>query len=219
MTLRVVSPTGQRWADLFDGYVEGPKTFPSNRIIELGTDVRDKYAPIIFGQKGPDVGVIIEETGLDVSNYFAAKGTAKYWPEPPWDRQFSNAAQAITPNSATARLLFRLNSQGNLVVLAGNTSPTQLINERFIPAFANPADIEVRAFNFTGTGPLQNTMLNWTPLVNDPFVEYKQTQSGVGSSFAETDMTVEARYIDRPTSGVSAVTTLRIDMTVQEVPQ
>lgn len=61
--------------DLFDLYVEGPKSAATGRRV-AGVDLNQRYAHISYGSKGPDVGYRVN--GVDVANFWAAKGTAVY---------------------------------------------------------------------------------------------------------------------------------------------
>ncbi|MGN0864362.1 MAG: hypothetical protein ACI4N1_13720 [Stenotrophomonas koreensis] len=61
--------------DLFDPYVEGTKP-PATGICVQGVDLNQRYAPLSYGTKRADVGR--RTGGVDVSNLWAAKGTAVY---------------------------------------------------------------------------------------------------------------------------------------------
>lgn len=62
--------------DLFDPYVSGQKSHDTAFRID-GVDLSQRYAHIQFGQKRDDVGYRLGN-GVDVSNLWAAKGTASY---------------------------------------------------------------------------------------------------------------------------------------------
>lgn len=61
---------------LFDLYTQGTVSAPTTGIRVGGTDIRTRYAPIAYGTKRANVGYRVN--GVDISNYFAAKGTATY---------------------------------------------------------------------------------------------------------------------------------------------
>ena len=61
--------------ELFDLYVEGPKSIVTGRRV-AGVDLNQRYAHISYGSKGPNVGHRVN--GVDVANFWAAKGTAVY---------------------------------------------------------------------------------------------------------------------------------------------
>ena len=101
-----VKSLGVAFANIFDPYIEGTKTCPAGKIIESGADIRNKYAPLSVGSKAANTGVKIN--GVDVSNYFAAKGTALYWdgtlnPLPPSLIDFGTDAEV----NALAEIIFR----------------------------------------------------------------------------------------------------------------
>lgn len=62
--------------DLFDPYVTGTPPAATGYDV-LGVDLAGRYAPLIFGTQGPDVGYTIAG-GADLATLWAAKGTASY---------------------------------------------------------------------------------------------------------------------------------------------
>lgn len=66
--------------DLFDLYVTGTPPPPTGYDV-LGVDLAGRYAPLIYGTQGPDVGYTIEVSPgvfVDLATLWAAKGTASY---------------------------------------------------------------------------------------------------------------------------------------------
>lgn len=63
------------WDDVFDPYISGTKPGLTGYRVG-GQDVRDRYAPISVGQKADDVNARVDS--VDISNFFAKKGTAVY---------------------------------------------------------------------------------------------------------------------------------------------
>jgi hypothetical protein len=63
--------------DLFDPYVQGSIPGNTGSRTSDGTDLAGRYAPLAFGTKRADVNVR-NSAGIDLSNLWAAKGTASY---------------------------------------------------------------------------------------------------------------------------------------------
>ncbi len=67
---------GYDFDDLFDPYVSGP-TSQNTELRVDGIDLSQRYAHLQFGQKRADIGYRLAN-GVDVTNLWAAKGTASY---------------------------------------------------------------------------------------------------------------------------------------------
>lgn len=131
---------------LFDPYVQG--TSPSSGFPFGGPDFSTRYAPIEFGTKGPDVGYRTS-TGLDVSNLWAAFGTAVYTIEGLNGKDLFAADNALTGQPiVNATVQFQIKNDGTWSVAGGTTQgavaqppPT---SGTWLPAGAAVADFEVR---------------------------------------------------------------------------
>ncbi|HDS1300831.1 MULTISPECIES: hypothetical protein [Stenotrophomonas maltophilia group] len=152
-------PSGYRssgidFDDLFDPYVEGPQAQDSSRRIG-GTDLSRRYAHIQYGSKRADVGHRIN--GMDVSNLWAARGTASYrLPFHGKDYSAGNGAKTNSFGDVTASVQISLLSDGNFTVHSnsyggGNDATAQVDSGRWAPAGANPGQYEVQ-FTAGNTG-------------------------------------------------------------------
>lgn len=106
----MIKVNGTLLSSLLDPYVEGTPSCPQGEIFEGGNEIAFEYAPIEFGSKGPNIGVKID--GVDISNYFAAAGTASYI-ETPWDGiiYVASVRDQVNPDGF-AELFFRIKTDG-----------------------------------------------------------------------------------------------------------
>lgn len=143
--------------DLFDPDVMGDG--PSVANLRGGGALR--YAAIQYGSKRPDVGY--RRDGTDVSNLWAAKGTATY-SLPINGRAYSSHNQSHTnaTGSAVATVTFALDSAGTYRVVAnttggGNNTAETLASGSWLPngAAAGEYDVQFEAAN-VGVASISN---------------------------------------------------------------
>jgi hypothetical protein len=114
-----------------------------------GTPMR--YAALAYGVKGPDVGYQ-NAAGVDVSNMWAAKGTAVY--SLPFNGQgYSASAQALSGQSGTigSSVTLAINNNGTWTIGGGPNFSGSPVSGVWLPAGASVADFEVQ-FVVSGTG-------------------------------------------------------------------
>lgn len=112
--LRRVSGTGAGtdFDSIFDPYQVGTK--PANtgfRHADGTGDIANKYAPIAYGTKAGDVGYRTA-AGVDVSNLFAAAGTAVYVANPLALNGQTYTATDYTLSGGSAKLTLTIGSDG-----------------------------------------------------------------------------------------------------------
>lgn len=119
-------PSGYRsngvdFDDLFDPYVQGPKSIDTGRRV-AGVDLSQRYAHIQYGTKRADVGYRV--SGTDVSNLWAAKGSASY--NDALVIPFGvYSAQSTDSHDAGASLTFTINPDGTWsIAMTALHSPT-----------------------------------------------------------------------------------------------
>lgn len=222
MTVKV---NGTAFADLFDPYVTGAKTCPAGEIFEGVVDIRDAYAPIEFGSKGADTNIHID--GVDVSNYFAAIGTAAYWPDPPfWAGQtYGNTAQRVEPATAQSEVGLSVDGQGLVTFKERTNNGVEVIiqsgNE--IPPNIDPTDVEVRCVQNTGEGAFSNTLTDWVSLDGTTTIVggmiYRISRTAVGTEQDTGTFTLEFREKTNPTRGTAGTFTSQVTATVTQQPQ
>lgn len=150
-----IKSKGVDFDDLFDPDIigDGP-TAPNLR--SNNTPLR--YAALKYGTKRADVG--IDENGVDVSNKWAAKGTAVY--KLGFDgRTFSagNQAKTNSSGSATATATLLMNSNGTWTGTAtatggGNNSSTQLATGTWIDAGGSASQYTIQFEQVGGATPV-----------------------------------------------------------------
>jgi len=79
-----------------------------------------KYAALKYGTKGPDVGYR-DSAGVDLSNYWAAAGTAQY-ALPINGQTFSAAVSGLQNKGATAQIGFTASTDGTYTVQKGTNN-------------------------------------------------------------------------------------------------
>ena len=81
MTISLLSEaSGKPNLDLvFDPYVEGTKPPSTGLLDDSGSDIVNRYAPIVYGSQAAATGLLTEQSGnADINTLFAAYGTAVY---------------------------------------------------------------------------------------------------------------------------------------------
>lgn len=130
--------------DLFDPDIMG--NGPSVANLRSGGALR--YAAIAYGSKRPDVGY--RQGGVDVSNLWAAKGTATYT-LPINGQAFSahNQSRTNSSGSAVATVTFIIDSNGTYRILqnttgGGNNTGSDPISGTWLPAGATVGEYDVQ---------------------------------------------------------------------------
>jgi len=147
---------GYDFDDLFDPDVKGDGPSVPN-LRSGGAPLR--YAAIKYGQKRADVGY--RQDGVDVSNFWAAKGTARY-ALPINGQHFSAGYSAPTNQSGSAfvNLSVILYNNGTYVVLRGDRyGNAQLASGTWESSWAAGYDVRMIAEDTAGssTGGYQDT--------------------------------------------------------------
>jgi len=129
---------------IFDPYVQGTKAAATGiRHDDDDADIVDHYAPIAFGTKAGDVG-FRNASGVDVSNLFAAIGTAKY--SLPFDGDtFSAHSSGNVSSAMTSSITTAINANGTYsVVTVANNIRTANISGTWLPAGDAASDYQVQ---------------------------------------------------------------------------
>ena len=148
-----ISSGGVDFDDLFDPDVKGDG--PSAAWITSG-GVALKYAALAYGTKRADVGWA-NSSGVDVSNLWAAKGTAIYQIPGLQGQLFNAGDQALTSQSSvSASVSFSIKPDGTWTA-TGNTSRGQVSwspkSGTWLPAGQSAADYEVQFIMSTSGAP------------------------------------------------------------------
>lgn len=170
--------------DVFDPYVTGTSPSTTGYLLSSGTDINTRYAPLSYGSAAAATGYQLS-TAADLNTLFAAKGTAKYWPDPlPWEKTFY-AVPVITPNTSRGTLEFRVD--GNLwwkdtVIASGINQGT------FLPSGVVASQVEIRAVQISGVAALQNDLASFVPITSTRSIVY--STSSVGSFTGVFEITI-----------------------------
>jgi hypothetical protein len=139
---------GVDFDDLFDPDVQGDG--PAASFLTSGT-VPLKYAALTYGSKRADVGYK-NNAGVDVSNLWAAKGTAVY--SLPINGQRFGVTEVVPPGQqGSASCRFRLTDTGEYRVIRSRSHgvPIADVVGTFVPPGSVAADFRVR-YTITRTG-------------------------------------------------------------------
>lgn len=142
--------------DLFDSYVQGGQAPACGFTTPDGRDLSARYAPLSVGQKRADVGFSGLQ-GYDVSNLWAAKGTASYsLPINGQSYSAHNQARTNSSGTASATVTFILDASGIYRVLSsatggGQGSNTEVASGSWLPVGAGAGEYDVQ-FETGGSG-------------------------------------------------------------------
>lgn len=172
--------------DLFDIDIIGDG--PSATWLESPSGSPLKYASIAYGTKGPDVGY--EDAGVDVSNLWAAKGTAVYvFPVLPAlirDEQTGTSAPVIS----TASFSYLRHGNATWFPPDGSgpwTAPTGL-------GVGDAYDIRITQTGGNASGTLTSpTLATWLQMNTTRTVTLQYSRSSVGSLTATRTLLIEIR--------------------------
>lgn len=175
-----IRPNNIQLEDWLDPYVEGTPVCPAGAIFEGGEDIRTKYAPIEFGSKGPNLGVLIGGT-TDISNYFAAKGTAIYIPPAPWrNGTFTSVVGRDTGAPTYAKVVFEFLTSGIFNAYRNEDLGEFLFfTGRYLPVGATSAQYEAICTLNDGSPLVLNELSSWTQLSTNRYIEQRSAAPGV----------------------------------------
>lgn len=147
--LRRVSGTGAGldFDSIFDPYVSGTKAAACGYRDAAGVDIVNRYAPISLGTKAANVGhriVTGPGVGTDVSNLFAAIGTAQY--SLPFDGDtFSAHSSGNVSSAMTSTITTAINAAGTYAVTTvANNIRTANISGTWLPSGESASDYQVQ---------------------------------------------------------------------------
>lgn len=93
---------------VFDPYVEGTKPPSTGLLDDSGSDIVNRYAPIVYGSQAAATGLLTEQAGhADINTLFAAYGTARY-PLPINGNTYSHAYIIPLGNTGFSTIGFRI---------------------------------------------------------------------------------------------------------------
>ncbi len=154
--------SGVNFDDLFDFYVQGGQAPACGFTTPDGRDLSARYAPLAVGQKRADVGFSGVQ-GYDVSNLWAAKGTATYSLGFNGGN-YARSALALTNQQGTvaASVGLAINSDGTWVITSSSTREggRTEASGTWLPAGGNVGDYEVQfgvATSQGGGGSISNS--------------------------------------------------------------
>ncbi|KRA15357.1 hypothetical protein [Lysobacter sp. Root604] len=165
----IVGGVEKDFEDLFDPDIAGDG--PAALWLENG-GVALKFAAIAYGTKGPDVGY--DDGGVDVSNLWAAKGTATYVIAGLQGKaMFSSDGPFTNQPSVTATVTLTLLTNGTWTASGGNSfgnvaqpAPT---SGTWLTQGGSAGDYDVR-FDVVDSGNASRQVINgapdWTSLAN-----------------------------------------------------
>lgn len=183
---------GVDFDDLFDPDVvgDGP-TAPALTV--GGTPL--KYAAIAYGSKRPDVGYA--QGGVDVSNLWAAKGTATYVSDGGLPAGWGTVVDRNPGQPGTAVAFFSYRANG---IVEWGRGSTTVDSGRWAPAASAPAyDIRYDVQYSTGQSP-EGEFGQWLPLTADRRVSLRA--QGIPNQFSGAVVRIQIR---QRSSGVVAV--------------
>lgn len=149
--------------ELFDPYVEGP--FANDSGLRLGgSDLSRRYAHIQYGSKRGDVGYCVG--GTDVSNLWAARGSATY--RLPFHGQGYSAGNGAKTNStgtvsATVSILMSADGSYSIrtgIAGGGNGGNSVVASGQWLPAGASVSEYEIQ---ITGSSPTKASFSTSAP--------------------------------------------------------
>lgn len=179
-----------------------------------GQNLSDRYAPVSQGSAAADTGY--KSGGVDLGQIFAAIGTVTQWLNP-WNDSFNSEALSLNNELAEATTRLRFTSAGEFIVDQVTTNQGgQTISSTpiyFLPAGANPADVEIRATQQSGD-TISNPISDWEPLTATRSVSLTATaDNGEGTVSRAATVQIEARLIADPGNNTTGLATLSANAT------
>ncbi len=200
---------GTELASKFDPYVEGTKTCPAGEIYRAGQDIRDLYAPLSVGSKGSDTGILIGNT--DISNYFAAKGTASYWDGTLADLP-TNVSDTGSDNDKTAIVEIGFLNTGELRQRK-NYPFSEVVIGSWDGIKANSTNTEVRFTLLEGTLSI-NSASTWSALSSSRFFSIESSDQG----YLYARVLVELRQTGNASTTISKEITISATHEIDGLP-
>jgi hypothetical protein len=136
------------FSTLFDPDVKGDG--PTASIFKKSDGTLLKYAKLSYGTKGPNVG-FRDAAGVDLSNYWAAAGTARYGL--PFDGgSFVARSSGLISGAMDANIMLSINSNGtyNLTCLGNSPDTTAGSSGSWLPTGDSASNYQVE-FGWTQT--------------------------------------------------------------------
>lgn len=187
--------------DLFDLYVEGPKSIDTGLRFG-GVDLSQRYAHISFGSKGPDTGFRVN--GADVATLWPKKGTARYT-LPFHGKAFAATNQALTGQAGQISVTVALNIYGDgtysITESATGSNGYNRVGDSgiWLPAGDTAAAYELMFSNSVATeGTIGNAAPTFAPIgtgkgitlratINAASAEYREDSVGLNCHLRRSD--------------------------------
>lgn len=216
MTIHLLSKaSGNPNLDLvFDPYVEGTKPPSTGLLDDSGSDIVNRYAPIVYGSQAAATGLLTEQAGhADINTLFAAYGTARYGLPIDGGDYTSTVNNAGTTN-ATQLLFESNNSTWKLNDLYGVPST---IASGSIPSGATQILYSYSIVAGVSSGIL-NQASGWTALTATN-LEIYDSQSNVGAGAPGKGNVINVTIQYRNSSGsIISTTTMQWNVSVPPIP-
>ena len=150
-----------------------------------------KFANIIHGSKGPDVG--IREGGVDISNKWAAAGTVSYLDPDALPSLMEDLASAPS-GPVTATVAFYFNRNGSMTLDPTTYGPRDWRSPN-VPDFGDDYEIRFTQTATNGSGTLTGPLGSWLQINAARGLNLSITRSIAGSVTASRTVLVEIRAI------------------------
>lgn len=204
---------GVDFDDLFDPYVTGTVPADTGYKMPGGADLAGRYAPLSFGTKRADVGYSVD--GEDVTNLWAAKGTALYVTLDVVPASLETLQESASP-PVTATCSFTYGSNG--VASWVSVDPGSSSGNWIAPGGAgagSPYDLRFTQTATSGTGTLTGDTLGvWHDAGSSRGLTLTATRNSIGVLNATRTILVEARLKSNGVIVASHTIDLRSEATV-----
>lgn len=196
--------------ELFDPYVQGGQARTSGYAVNgNGPDLSTRYAPLAVGQKRADVGYL--SGGVDVSNLWAAKGTATYSLGFNGG-YYARSALALTNQQGTvsASVGLIINSDGTWLITSSSTrdGTRTEASGTWLPAGGSVGDYEVQfgvATSQGGGGSVSNSAPSYQNLGASRSVGISASAAAASTTNIDHSISVVC-YLRRISTGHTTVT-------------
>lgn len=169
---------------VFDPYYEGTKPSATSLLDDSGSDIVNRYAPIVYGSQALATGLLTGQSGhADINTLFAAYGTAVY------SLPINGNLYSDGVGRGTASLAFNMNSDGTYSIV--NHSNMTLASGTWISAGDSNANYSCKftETGFTnGTDPNggYNTFTNGAPSPSVMTSNYQFSVTSSSSSISQS---------------------------------
>lgn len=195
MTIHLLSKaSGNPNLDLvFDPYVEGTKPPSTGLLDDSGSDIVNRYAPIVYGSQAAATGLLTEQAGhADINTLFAAYGTTRY-PLPIDGGTYTTTLTRDGSAGAQSAVIFAI--VGSIWSLepsgiAGTISPSGNFASGSLPS--GSSTVEFTTSNHIGTAvSITGTTGSYLAVSGNPSLKTFTTAAGtIGTSDGSIDVTV-----------------------------